>query len=490
VTFYWQDYLPVYMFVALAALLFTGYPVAFILGGLALGFGMLGWAVGLFSPIEFFNIMPRIWGGSADNLVLVAVPCFVFMGTMLERAGIANDLLRILQILLRKLPGSMALSVTVMGTILAATTGIIAASVTMMAVLALSPMLRQGYNTELATGSIAASSCLGILIPPSIMLVIMADLLARSVGNLFFAAFFPGLMLAGLYTLYIITRCVINPKLAPPLSEDVGPKTHGGLWLLVFVSFVPPVVLIVLVLGSILFGWTSPTEAAAVGAAGSLFLAAVYKPTMLALFGDVTERSRGDENDGARGSGNFFVRYRRQCRGLGKILKDVVERTALTNGMLFMIFIGATAFSYVFRALGGDEVITGLVAEVSPWTTLIILMAVVFGLGFFFDWIEITLIVLPVFAPIIEALDFGAHIPSSDLPYWFAILMAVNLQTSFLTPPFGFALFYMKGSAPPEVKIQDIYRGIVPFVMLQLIGLALVMSFPGIAMWLPNTFLK
>jgi TRAP-type mannitol/chloroaromatic compound transport system permease large subunit len=489
------ELLPILMFVALALLLFSGYPVAFVLGGVAFGFGLIAIGLDEFSFIQFFNLVPRIWGGIAESLILTAIPMFIFMGTMLERSGVAKDLLHCLEVLLRRVPGGLALAVTIMGTIMAATTGIIGASVVMMTLLALKHMMNAKYDLRLATGTINASGTLGILIPPSIMLVIMADLLARSVGNLFFAAFFPGLMLAGLYTLYIITRCTINPKLAPPLSEEVGPETRGGLWLLVFVSFVPPVVLIVLVLGSILFGWTSPTEAAAVGAAGSLFLAAVYKPMMNACFGDVTEQSRSETNgadgDGpVKAKGGLWARYRAECRGLGAVLKDVVERTALTNAMLFMIFIGATAFSYVFRALGGDEVITGLVAEVSPWTTLVILMAVVFGLGFFFDWIEITLIVLPVFAPIIEGLDFGAHIEPRDIPYWFAILMAVNLQTSFLTPPFGFALFYMKGAAPPEVKIQAIYRGIVPFVLLQLVGLALVMAFPGIAMWLPNKFLN
>jgi len=499
------ELLPILMFVALALLLFSGYPVAFVLGGVAFGFGIIAIVLDEFAFVQFFNLVPRIWGGIAESLILTAIPMFIFMGTMLERSGVAKDLLHCLEVLLRRVPGGLALAVTIMGTIMAATTGIIGASVVMMTLLALKHMMNAKYDLRLATGTINASGTLGILIPPSIMLVIMADLLARSVGNLFFAAFFPGLMLAGLYTLYIVARCSINPKLAPPLAEEVGPDTRGGLVLLVFVAFVPPVVLITLVLGSILFGWTSPTEAAAVGAAGSVVLAGVYKPLMNALFGDVTEESRSVTEDAvgdtpgpatvgamqvAQARGGLWSRYRFHCRGLGAVLKDVIERTALTNAMLFMIFIGATAFSYVFRALGGDEVITGLVAEVSPWTTLIILMAVVFGLGFFFDWIEITLIVLPVFAPIIEALDFGAHIAKNDLPYWFAILMAVNLQTSFLTPPFGFALFYMKGAAPPEVKIQEIYRGIVPFVMLQLVGLALVMAFPGIAMWLPNKFLN
>ncbi len=450
--FYWEDYLPVYMFITLAVLLFTGFPVAFILGGLALAFGMIGWFVGLFSPIEFFNIIPRIWGGSADNLVLVAVPCFVFMGTMLERAGIANSLLHILQVLMRRIPGSMALGVTFMGTILAATTGIIAASVTMMAVLALPPMLRQGYNTELATGTIAASSCLGILIPPSIMLVIMADLLGISVGTLFAAAVFPGLILSGLYTTYIVVVTSWRPHLAPALTLEQMPASRRQTWELVFKGFLPPIFLIFLVLGSILGGVATPTEAGAVGAAGAIILAIVNRNLS------------------------------------GAILRDVVDRTSLIIGMVFFILIAASSFSYVFRSLGGDEIIVNAInaTGLESWGVLVLLMATVFILGFFFDWIEISLIVLPVFAPVVEQFDFGTHIAGREVIYWFSILIAVNLQTSFLTPPFGFALFFIKGVAPPSVTMRHIYRGIVPFVALQLIGLSLVLAFPQIAMWLPN----
>ncbi len=450
--FYWEDYLPVYMFITLAVLLFTGFPVAFILGGLALAFGMIGWFVGLFSPIEFFNIIPRIWGGSADNLVLVAVPCFVFMGTMLERAGIANSLLHILQVLMRRIPGSMALGVTFMGTILAATTGIIAASVTMMAVLALPPMLRQGYNTELATGTIAASSCLGILIPPSIMLVIMADLLGISVGILFAAAVFPGLILSGLYTTYIVVVTSWRPHLAPALTLEQMPASRRQTWEQVFKGFLPPIFLIFLVLGSILGGVATPTEAGAVGAAGAIILAIVNRNLS------------------------------------GAILRDVVDRTSLIIGMVFFILIAASSFSYVFRSLGGDEIIVNAInaTGLDSWGVLVLLMATVFILGFFFDWIEISLIVLPVFAPVVEQFDFGTHIAGREVIYWFSILIAVNLQTSFLTPPFGFALFFIKGVAPPSVTMRHIYRGIVPFVALQLIGLSLVLAFPQIAMWLPN----
>jgi tripartite ATP-independent transporter DctM subunit len=454
--FYFEDYLPLFMFAALGILLFTGYPVAFVLGGVGLAFGFIGIFFDVFNFIQFFNLLPRIWGGIAESLVLTAIPMFIFMGTMLERSGVANDLLHCLQVLLRRVPGGLALSVTIMGTIMAATTGIIGASVVMMTLLALPVMVQRNYNTPLATGTIAASGTLGILIPPSIMLVIMAELLARSVGNLFVAAIIPGFMLAGFYMLYILVLCGFKPKLAPPLPEDEGPGSVLGLALLVLKSFIPPLFLVFLVLGSILFGWATPTEAAGVGGAGAIFLALI------------------------RGRLKFSV------------LKDVLERSALTGGMLFGIFLGATCFSYVFRALGGDDIVTDMVDSLGlgPWGLLLILMGIVFFLGFFFDWIEITLIVLPVFAPIVAALDFGDHVMQREVVYWFAILLAVNLQTSFLTPPFGFALFYMKGVAPPQVRIQQIYKGIIPFVLLQLIGLGLIMAFPDIALWLPRVLLN
>ncbi len=453
--FYIEDYLPLFMFAALAMLLFSGYPVAFVLGGIGLAFGFVGMYFEVFSFIQFFNVAPRIWGGIAENLVLTAIPMFIFMGTMLERSGVASDLLHCLQVLLRRVPGGLALSVTLMGTIMAATTGIIGASVVMMTLLALPVMLKQSYNNPLATGTIAASGTLGILIPPSIMLVIMADLLARSVGNLFVAAIIPGFMLAAFYMVYIFVLCRIKPELAPPLSADEGPETMIGLLVMVLRSFIPPLFLVVLVLGSIVGGFATPTEAAGVGGAGAILLAVLNRRL------------------------SFTV------------LKDVIERSALTGGMLFGIFLGATCFSYVFRALGGDDIVIELVESLGfgSWGLLLILMAIVFFLGFFFDWIEITLIVLPVFSPIIAELDFGDHVAKIEMVYWFAILLAVNLQTSFLTPPFGFALFYMKGVAPPEVKIQQIYKGIIPFVLLQLTGLGLVMAFPELALWLPRTLL-
>ncbi len=525
------EYIGAYMFLALALTLFTGLPVAFALGGISLIFGCIAVWMEIVDFQVFFAVINRIWGGDGQsgaiqNPILVAIPCFVFMGTMLEKSRVAADLLHILQIMLRRVPGGLALSVTAMGTIMAATTGIIGASVVMMTLLALPTMLQRGYQPALATGTIAASATLGILIPPSIMLVLMANLLAVSVGNLFISAFLPGIVLSGLYFVYIMTRAAINPEIAPPIGEEeisLEPTNRSNLllffgasgliiavaaiaeaaalwtddvnwrllgFLAVFMTamligrregdtllggilkgFVPPIFLIILVLGSIFAGWATPTEAAGVGAFGSIVLAWV------------------------NGTLNRDT------------LTQVCHRTGLTTAMIFFIFVGATAFSTIFRNVYGEELIIELIEwlDLGPWPLLIILMAAVFLLGFFFDFLEITLIILPVFAPVIRTLApvFAPHLglePPTNMAqtqyveaqviYWFAILVAVNLQTSFLTPPFGFALFYMKGVAPSTVRMQEIYRGIVPFVILQLIGLGIVIYWPNLALWLPNLLLE
>lgn len=446
-----QEYISIAMFLTLAMLLFSGYPVAFILGGLSMLFGIIGYYLDMFSLIEFFNFVPRIWGMAAENLVLVAVPAFVFMGVMLERSGIANDLLYCVQVLLRRVPGALALAVTVMGTILAAMTGIIGASVTMMTALALPTMMRQGYSHALATGVIAASGTLGILIPPSIMLIIMADLMAISVGNVFMAAVVPGLTLAAFYLMYVATLAAVRPSLAPPLPANLLNIPKGEMLPLVIKSFLPPVFLIFLIKGSILFGFATPSEAGAVGAFGATLLAAAN----------------------GRLSKNTLV--------------SVCHTAARTVSMIFFIVISATCFAYVYRSLGGDDVVETLIIEkagLGPWGMLILVMVIVFFLGFFLDFLEITLIVLPVFTPLIIQMDFGDHLAKADIKFWFIILLAVNLQTSFLTPPFGFALFYMKGIAPKEIRIQSIYKGIIPFVILQALGVVTVMAFPEVALWL------
>jgi tripartite ATP-independent transporter DctM subunit len=445
------DLLPFLMFLVLIPLLFTGYPVAFVLGGVGLAFWLVAVFIGIENDNSFFLVVARIFGGVVSKLVLVAIPMFIFMGTMLERSGVARDLLETLQLMMRRVPGGLALSVTILGVILAATTGIIGASVVMMTLMALPVMLDRGYDKSLATGTIAASGTLGILLPPSIMLVVMADLLSTSAGGLFMAAIGPSLFLALLYLLYIVIRTRLNPSLAPAISAEAAKDqlTAGRI----IKSFVPPILLITAVLGSIFGGFATPTEASGVGALAAL---------LLALF-----------------RGRLTI----------KSLQEVMEKSALTTAMLFGLFIGATAFSYVFALLGGHDAILHVMelTGTGPWAILALLMVVVFLLGFFFDWIEITLIILPVFAPIITKLDFGTHLADPSLTVtWFAILMAVNLQTSFLTPPFGFALFYMKGAAPDSVKLAHIYKGIIPFVLLQLFGLVVLLLWPDLALWLPR----
>lgn len=448
-----QDFLPIIMFGTLAFLLFTGFPVAFILGGLALLFGLLGYFMNMFSLIEFFNFLPRIWGTAAENLILVSIPAFVFMGVMMERSGVAGDLLYCVQVLLKRVPGSLALAVTIMGTVLAAMTGIIGASVTMMTALALPTMMRQGYSHSLACGTIAASGTLGILIPPSIMLIIMADLLSVSVGNVFMAALVPGLCLAFFYLLYVLIYTRLRPEVAPMLPPELLDVPKADYPRLIIKSFLPPVALITMIKGSILMGIATPSEAGAVGAFGVMILAALNKRL------------------------NFSM------------IQSVCHTSARTVAMIFFIIVSATCFAYVYRSLGGDDLVEHLIlgAGLDSWGLLFLIMFMTFILGFFLDWIEITLIVLPVFAPLVASMDFGAHIDKVDIIFWFIILMAINLQTSFLTPPFGFALFYLKGIAPKEIKIQSIYKGIIPFVILQVIALLIVMWQPQLALSLMHS---
>ncbi|MFA7666248.1 MAG: TRAP transporter large permease subunit [Burkholderiaceae bacterium] len=456
---HFYHYSGAWMFLVLAVLLFSGFPVGLVLGGVALLFGLAGIGMGLMAPVELYLFVERLWQTAASNQLLVAVPCFVFMGLMLERSEVAGNLLRILQILLRRAPGGLALAVTALGTIMAATTGIIGASVVMLSLMALPTMVRQGYDKGLASGTVAASATLGILIPPSIMLVMMGDLMGLSVGDLFLAAIVPGLLLSCLYALYIMVVGFLRPQMAPTIERSEDELGLRNLLLLLLKGLVPPTALIGLVLGSIFAGWATPTEASGLGALGALLLAAFN---------------------------------RRLDRAM---LDEVCVSTASTCAMIFLVFAGATAFSYVFRALYGEDLILEFISwmGLTHWGLLALLMAVIFVLGFFFDWLEITLIILPVFAPIIAgfATDLAPWLGIESLPVdtqktmvliWFAVLVAVNLQTSFLTPPFGFALFFLKGSAPPEIRITDIYRGIIPFVLLQLAGMTLVALFPALAL--------
>jgi len=450
------DHLAVVMFFVLIFIMFLGYPVAFLLGAIGIFFGLLGIVFDVYSMTQFANLLPRIYGTAVQNQVLVAIPMFVFMGTMLERSGVAEGLLRILQLMLRRVPGGLAIAVTLLGTIMAATTGIVGASVVMLTLIALPVMLSTGYDKSISAGTIASAGTLGILIPPSIMLVIMGDLMGIPVGTLFTGAILPGMLMSALYVVYIVVACLLKPSLAPRLIGALGESDERLTVAMVLKGFLPPAALITLVLGSIFAGWATPTEASGIGALGALLLAL------------------------ANGRLNM------------KVLREVMTSAALTNAMVFFIVFGATLFSYVFRALGGDDVVSELLKAMgltTGWEVMIFVMALTFFMGFFFDWIEICLIVLPIFAPIVAKLDFGTFLQGKDVILaWFAILMAVNMQTAFLTPPFGFALFYMKGAVPPSVTMIDIYKGITPFVLVQMSALALCMAYPEFVLYLPKRF--
>lgn len=448
----WTDWLPAAMFLTLFALLFTGFPVAFVLGGTALGFALIGMSLDLFVTAEFFNIIARIYGAVVQNYILVAVPMFIFMGALLDRSGIGDDLLRAFAQLLRRVPGGLGLSVTLLGTIMAATTGIVGASVVMLTLLAAPTMLARGYPESYTMGIIGAAGTLGILLPPSIMLVLMADLMQISAGKLFLGAIVPGLALAALYAIYSVAAAWRWSEKPEQQDMSVEDTMSGGNLL---ASLVPILFIIALVLGSIATGMASTTEAAGVGAFGALLLVLVRR------------------------------------RMTQVVWHGVLESSSRINGMLFMIFIGAAAFSYVFRALGGDFLVEDLllVEGVSAWQVLMLMLLGAFLLGFFFEWIEISLILLPIYVPIIAQLDFGAHVASADVALWIGILFAINLQTSFLTPPFGISLFYMRGVAPKSVRIQSIYRGVIPFVGFQLLAMASVVAWPGLALWLPTLVL-
>jgi tripartite ATP-independent transporter DctM subunit len=450
--------LVILMFLTFIALLFTGYPIALVLGGVAMIFTLVGYLadiyLGTWTGLDYVSagmVVNRIYK-LMDNWVLVAIPMFIFMGLMLDRSGIAEKMMNRMQALFGPVRGGLAVAVTVIGIVLAASTGIIGASVVLLGLLSIPAMLKQGYSKALATGTVCGAGTLGILIPPSIMLVIMADQLGLSVGDLFMGAVIPGVILGTLYLIYIVAFCAFNPK-AAPLDPERPPLRLKMVWD-VFLTILPPAALIFAVLGSIFMGITTPTEASGVGALGALMLAAMNK------------------------------------RINWKVLKEVSVATFNTTGYIFGIFVGATCFAVVLRSLGGDEFIesalTGL--PLGPYGVMIVILGTVFALGFFLDWIEITLIILPLLAPVVSALgiqiDNYGVIDNAEL-VWFAVLVAVSLQTSFLTPPVGFALFYLKGVAPKEVVLMDIYKGVVPFIILQLIGLVFVALYPQVVIWLP-----
>lgn len=438
-----SEYIPFILFGLVFLLILFGYPVAFTLGGLSVIAGIL------YFDVEFFYLLSLRIFGTMNNFVLMAVPLFVFMGIMLEKSGLAESLLETMAMLFGKLKGGLAISVVIVGGMLAASTGIVGATVITMGMISLPTMLKRGYKTELATGVIASSGTLGQIIPPSVVLVLLGSVLNVSVGDLFTAAILPGVLLVVLYLIYIVIASTVRPENAPCISEDERNafwKT-GAIRKIVY-AFVFPFLLILLVLGSIFAGIASPTEAAAVGAIGSIVLTVIQKKFSIA------------------------------------ILKDVMKDTTFLTCMVFAILIGATSFSLVFRGMGGDKLLSELItgANMSPGLFLAMVLLVVFVAGFFIDFIEIIFIIVPVAAPIFSALGI-------DL-IWVGILIALNLQTSFLTPPFGFSLFYLKGVAPPEVKTSQLYRGIVPFVAIQVLLLILVILFPEVVSFLPDLMEK
>jgi tripartite ATP-independent transporter DctM subunit len=448
------DHLALIMFVSMFFLIFLGYPVAFIMGGMALLFAVAGSWLGIFKLIGLSDVVLRMWAGVAADPVLASIPMFIFMGAILERSGSAKDMLDATVVLLRWCPGALAVSVMVMGTILAAPIGVVGAAVITLSVIALPQMLAAGYDKRLAIGTIASAGTLGILIPPAIMLVVMAEMLATSAGNLFLSAIMPGFLLSGLYLVYIILISIFKKGAAPKLPPDFGPQTRSAFWYALWRGLFPMTALLVIVLGSIFAGWATPTESGAVGVLGSMFIAA--------LNGRCTFR----------------------------MMNEAIFSTCKANGLVFLIFLGATGFSYVFRVLGGDELMMSTLAYVgidTKWEMLAFIMVLIFLLGFPFEWIEICLIVLPVFGPILARYDFSDHgVNNAALMTWFGTLVAVNLQTAFMTPPFGATLFYMKGTAPPGVTMQDVFRGMYPFVALQVVGLLLCIYYPGISLWLPR----
>ncbi len=435
------------MFLTLILFIVLGPPLAFCLAAVAMIFGLIDNGFFVWGLFDMFA--NNVWG-LMNNYVLVAIPLFILMAQLLDRSQVSEQLFEALYIVLGGLKGGLGLAVVVVCTVFAATTGIIGASVVAMGLLATPALLKKNYQKEMASGIICASGTLGILIPPSIMMVVyggLTGLKETSVGNLFAGAIFPGLILSGLYLIYIFVRCTINPKLGPPISkEEAGKWTAAQKWVMTLKSLIPPLALILAVMGTILAGVATPTEAAALGAGGAAILALV------------------------NGKLNWTV------------LKEAAYATLKTTSMVMMLFTGGMFFSTVFLSMGGGDVVADLMigSGLNRWLVLAIMMFIVFVMGMFIDWAAILLITVPIFMPIVMELEFD--------PLWFSLLMCVNLQTSFVTPPFGYALFYFAGVAPPGYTMLHIYKGIIPFVLLQLVGLVLMILFPAVITWLPSVF--
>jgi len=437
----WDQMLASSMFIGMIVFLFFGFPVAFSLTFTGLFFGLIGFG------LPFFDLLPlRIWG-TMSNFTLIAVPLFVFMGVALEKSGLAEELLETMALLFGRLRGGIAISVVLVGAILAASTGIVGASVITMGLVSLPTMLRRRYDKQLITGTICAAGTLGQIIPPSVILVLLGDIMGVSVGELYIGAFLPGVVLVAFYIIYILVLARWKPHLAPPIPKEEVAAFQAQAVQRVAIALAPAFTLIVAVLGSIFWGIASPTEGAAVGSAGALIL------TIL--------------------KGRFSM----------PMLRDVMRTTTRITSLAFLILIGANTFGLVFRGLNGDRLIQNLLLGLpfGGYGVLAVVMLIIFFLGFFIDFFEICFIHIPILTPVLVQ-HFGFN------PVWLGVVIGVNLQTSFLTPPFGFSLFYLRGVAPPEITTGDIYRGVIPFVGLQLIGLALVLIFPDIVFSLIRLF--
>lgn len=429
-----MEILALLLFLSIFILILYGYPVAFTMGGISIIYGFC-----FLHAADFTALPPRIVG-VMSNIILLAVPLFIYMGIMLEKSGLAESLLETMAMLFGKMRGGLAISVVIVGALLAASTGIVGATVITMGLISLPTMLKRGYQAELATGTIASAGTLGQIIPPSVVLVLLGSVLNISVGDLFRAALLPGILLVACYIIYILIQAQLRPETAPPIpAEEIAAyRKDPQFWSKVTKAFVLPLLLIIAVLGSIFQGIASPTEAAAVGALGA---------TLLTLL-----------------QGKFNL----------ETLQAVMRETTHLTCMVFMILLGATTFSFVFREMGGDTYLIELIEQsnLSPMLFLFLVMVVVFIAGFFIDFIEIIFIIVPVVAPIFKVYDMNL--------VWIGILLAMNLQTSFLTPPFGFSLFYLKGVAPPSVTTGHLYRGIIPFVLIQLVFLLVIIFFPDV----------
>lgn len=452
-----MEWLSLLLFAVIFAALLIGFPVALTLAGVSLLFALFANSIGAFD-MAFLQSVPNRIFDIMGNETLIAVPLFVFMGIMLEKSRIAENLLTTMDEVMRGIKGGLGIAVILVGMLLAASTGIVGATVVTMGLLALPTMLKQGYCPKLASGTICAAGTLGQIIPPSIILILLADVLSSayqqaqlnqgifspeplSVGDLFVGALLPGAILVVLYMLYVFVQAMLNPEKVP---NHIGKPVAPGLAGRIFKSLVPPLLLIVLVLGSILGGFATPTEAASLGALGAMVLAIVNRQLDLST------------------------------------LQEVMRNTTKVTSMIFLIFIGAAFFSLVFRGLGGDDLMHDLLTSLpgGVFTAMLIVMAVLFILGFFLDFIEITYVVVPVVAPILFMMGVD--------PIWLGIMIAINLQTAFLTPPFGFALFYLKGVAPPDLKTVDLYKGTIPFISIQLFVLVLIAIWPELVTWLPS----